>query len=101
LDLRKLQKPEFEKYGQYNYAYYPVILRSEEVLLKVKEALLKNNISVRRYFYPSLNQLPFTGKIQFCPVSEEVSKRVLSLPLYDSLPKNDVERICAIINENI
>jgi dTDP-4-amino-4,6-dideoxygalactose transaminase len=101
LNLRKLQKPQFKKNGQYNYSYYPVILRSEEVLLKVKEALLKNNISVRRYFYPSLNQLPFTGKIQSCLVSEDLSKRVLSLPLYDSLPENDVERICAIINENI
>ena len=101
LNFKKLQQPSFERNLQYNYSYYPVIFNSEEILLKLKEALIKNNILVRRYFYPSLNQLPFTGNVQLCPVSEDVSKRVLSLPLYADLPERDVERICTIINENI
>jgi dTDP-4-amino-4,6-dideoxygalactose transaminase len=101
LNFKKLQQPSFEKNLQYNYSYYPVIFNSEEVLLKVKEMLIKSNISVRRYFYPSLNQLPFTSNVQLCPVSEDVSKRVLSLPLYADLPDKDIIRICTIINENI
>jgi len=33
-----------------NYAYYPVILESEELLLKIIDVLSSNKIFVRRYF---------------------------------------------------
>jgi dTDP-4-amino-4,6-dideoxygalactose transaminase len=87
---------------EYNYAYFPVILESEELLLKVKEALAKKEINVRRYFYPSLNLLPqmicFTAS---CPISEDVSKRVMCLPLYVGLSEVEIENICRIIKEAI
>jgi len=84
---------------QYNYAYYPVVFQNEMQLLAVKQALNSNQISPRRYFYPSLNTLPFLRTRQPCPVSEDVSSRVLCLPLYDSLEKHDVLRISALIKE--
>ncbi|MEX2591088.1 MAG: DegT/DnrJ/EryC1/StrS family aminotransferase, partial [Chitinophagales bacterium] len=42
-----------------NYAYYPVFLKSEPDVLKVKDFLQKKDIHLRRYFHPSLNQLPY------------------------------------------
>ena len=80
----------------YNFSYFPVLFESEEQLLHVKGLLEKNGISARRYFYPSLNRLPqHTGEA--CPVSEFISKRVLSLPLFYELKEEEVEKICAFI----
>jgi dTDP-4-amino-4,6-dideoxygalactose transaminase len=97
--LKGIAKPAIRKNANWNYAYYPVVFKSEAELLQVREALVNQQIFTRRYFYPSLNQLPFIKKHFSCPVSEDISARVLSLPLYDSLSKNDVETICNIINK--
>lgn len=86
---------------KYNYGYYPVVFQSEDILLKVKGALAGQHILTRRYFYPSLNELPFLERYVSCPLSESVSRRVLSLPLYYDLTNADVERICSIINDTL
>jgi dTDP-4-amino-4,6-dideoxygalactose transaminase len=102
LNWQKLKRPtqsipDFE----YNYAYYPVILESEEKLVEISNALKAQEITPRRYFYPSLNQLPYLDFYNSCPVSESYSLRALSLPLYYDLALADVERISAIINQNL
>ena len=61
----------------WNYSYFPVIFESEKVLLHVEKQLKNENITPRRYFYPSLNQLPFLNHAAACPVSEDISRRVL------------------------
>ncbi len=83
---------------EYNYAYYPVVFPSEEIMKTVMEALRAEDIIPRRYFYPSLNTLKFMPKQFPCPVSEDIATRVLSLPLYVGLPEEDVRRISGIIN---
>jgi dTDP-4-amino-4,6-dideoxygalactose transaminase len=81
----------------YNYAYYPVIFESEQLMLHVKQYLADNGINTRRYFYPSLNKLPYhTGAD--CPISEDISLRVLCLPFYQELESQDVERICTLMH---
>lgn len=82
---------------EYNYAYYPVLFRDQAQLLVVKQELNLNQINPRRYFYPSLNKLPFLQTKQDCPVSEDISSRVLCLPLFDSLEEKDVLRISSLI----
>ena len=80
----------------YNHSYHPVIVDSEKRLFAIKKLLLENNIVTRRYFYPSLNNLPqFVGEP--CPVSESVSLRALSLPMFFELKDADIKRICALI----
>ena len=101
LDFSKISKPKFTGDFTYNYAYYPVVFESEAVLLKVSDKLKEQHISLRRYFYPSLNQLPFIDEYQPCPVSEDISKRVASLPLYYDLATEDIRRITAIINATV
>ncbi len=84
---------------EYNYAYYPVVFQNETQLLTVKQTLNSNQINPRRYFYPSLNTLPFLQARQPCLISEDISSRVLCLPLYDSLEKQDVLRISDLIRK--
>jgi dTDP-4-amino-4,6-dideoxygalactose transaminase len=98
LQIESLNHPDtFE----YNYAYYPVVFRNEDQLLAVKQNLNSHQINPRRYFYPSLNTLPFLHRKQECPISEDIASRVLCLPLYDSLEEQDVLRICALIRETM
>ena len=94
-----LQKPPYDLAEfEYNYSYYPVIFESEKSMLAVKEELANNQVNARRYFYPSLNMVPqVTGVRQACPVSEDISTRVLCLPLYHGLEESDISRISSII----
>lgn len=101
LNLKEVSKPVIPDETIYNYGYYPVIFKSEEIVLKVMKALLQNNISARRYFYPSLNQLPFLKEYQPCSVSEGISKCILTLPLFHDLSEIDTRRIAEIINQQL
>lgn len=80
-----------------NYAYAPVIFPSEQALLKAEQALKDNDILPRRYFYPSLDTLPYLDKGQVCKQSRELSSRILCLPIYPNLSKTEVVRIIDII----
>ncbi len=101
LNFDKISRPSSITGGNYNYAYYPVTFSTEQVLLKTRDALLKENISTRRYFYPALNRLPFVPGNQSCPVAEDASSRVLSLPMAFDMKATELERIASIVNENV
>lgn len=79
-----------------NHAYYPVIFRSGESMQRVKAALEADKVFPRRYFYPSLDTLPYV-KADACPVSRSIAERVLCLPLYPGLAEGDVERIAEVV----
>lgn len=89
------------KYSSLNYSYFPIILKSEKILLKVKGELESNNIKARRYFYPSLDTLKYLNKKQKMPISDDISKRILCLPLYESLEKEMVKKIVDIVLRNL
>jgi dTDP-4-amino-4,6-dideoxygalactose transaminase len=91
-----LMMPQLPIDTVYNYAYFPVVFESEEKLLNVVAALKQQDIMGRRYFYPSLNELPFVQH-QPCPVSEDISRRVLCLPLYFDLTSEEVQSIIECI----
>ena len=82
-----------------NYAYYPIVLSSEDELKGIVDRLAKQNIHPRRYFYPSLNKLPYLRSTTDCPIAEDIARRVLCLPLYNGLKEKDIIRISRIINE--
>jgi dTDP-4-amino-4,6-dideoxygalactose transaminase len=82
--------------SDFNYAYYPLILHDETTLLKVKTELEKHWIYPRRYFYPSLNKVPYV-KPQSMPISEDVSTRVMCLPMFHQLTDEEINFIDRII----
>ena len=96
----RLQRPKKQTGLNYNYAYYPVVFNTKDEMRAVLTVLQSNNIYPRRYFYPSLNKLPYLeDKTQSCPISESIASRILCLPLYDSLKEEEVRRIIAKIKE--
>ena len=98
LDNKTNFKPASASDTVYNYAYYPVLFKNESELIHVKEKLEAEDIFPRRYFYPSLNKLPFLAEKQPAPVSEDIASRILCLPLSTYISKNEIKKICKIIN---
>jgi dTDP-4-amino-4,6-dideoxygalactose transaminase len=94
----KLARPTIRKDTKYNYAYYPILFKSEKKLLGTVDKLAKENIYPRRYFYPSLNKLKYIKNAANCPISEDIAKRILCSPLYSGLEMKNINRICEVIN---
>ncbi len=93
----KAIKPLWNKNGTKNYAYYPVVVENEELLHKCIHDLKANEIFVRRYFYPSLsNVLPYLESVSM-PITEDVSRRVMCLPLFSDLTIEEVDLICRLL----
>ena len=88
-----LQRPRMISGSSFNYAYYPVIARDEQTLLGIINSLKQDEIVARRYFYPSLNTLPYLKNADRCPVSEDISTRALCLPLFPGLSVEDQIRV--------
>lgn len=100
LDFSKLKSIKIRENTKWNYSYFPVIFASEEKLLQVQKALNAEQIFPRRYFYPSLNTISFVNG-ETMPVSESVASRILCLPVYSGLEKEDVNRIIQLINQSL
>ncbi|HMG93912.1 MAG TPA: DegT/DnrJ/EryC1/StrS family aminotransferase, partial [Chryseolinea sp.] len=90
-------KQRMADHTEYNYAYYPLIFNSEKLLLAVQETLNQNWIHPRRYFFPSLEDLPYVHPRSRCTVTDDISKRVLCLPLFDTLTSEEIDMVFRII----
>jgi dTDP-4-amino-4,6-dideoxygalactose transaminase len=91
-----INKPEPLRGTVPNYSYYPVVFNGEAQLVQVKTVLQLNNIVTRRYFFPSLNKLPQHSG-ENCPVAEDISLRVLALPLFTDLGEAEIQNISSVI----
>lgn len=86
-----------------NYAYFPVLF-DEDVFGKSRDTvffeLSQNDIFARKYFYPLTSDFECYKGIfdsNTTPVAQDVSSKVLTLPLYADLPLEAVDKICEII----
>ena len=94
-----ITKPIWHSKSDPNYAYYPIVFESEELLLNCINALESHKIYGRRYFYPSLaKSLPYVENLTL-KITDDVAKRVLCLPLYFNLSLKDVSLVCSLINK--
>ncbi len=86
-----------------NYAYFPVVFdekRFGSSRNEVMSALAESGIGARKYFYPLTNTFEcFHGSFDVgqTPVALHISKRVLTLPLYEELGLEEVDRICNVM----
>lgn len=80
-----------------NKAYVPVLFKDFKTRECVyAELKAKCNVHTRRYFYPLLTDFsPYIYAKNACPVAEDLSARVLTLPTYYGLQLDDVRAIAA------
>jgi dTDP-4-amino-4,6-dideoxygalactose transaminase len=97
LDFSKVSKLKIRDHTDWNYAYYPVIFKSEAQLLETMQNLALHSIHPRRYFYPSLEDLPYIES-NSCLIAEGIAKRVLCLPLFTTLELEELVLVCELLN---
>lgn len=98
LDNATVQKIRIRESTSWNCSYYPILLKDEATLMRVQLALNELNIFPRRYFYPSLNYLPYLNKVTMS-ITDDIAPRVLCLPLYVGLKPEQILKIINIINK--
>ena len=89
-------KPAVTEHCTFNYAYYAVMFEDERQLLAAMKELNRREIFPRRYFYPSLSKLSYVAD-EATPVSDDVSSRILCLPLYHTLSREEQQLIARIL----
>ena len=87
---------------EYNYAYFPVYFDAGKFGKnrdEVYEALRENDIFARKYFYPAVNDMECYSNLNNLntPIAHDVSMNILTLPLYEELKMEEVDKICEII----
>ena len=88
----------------YNYSYFPIYVdpqRFGKSRDDIYDRLMKEEIYTRKYFYPAVNELPgYTDcKGTDTPVAYDVSRKILTLPIYRDLTLEEVDMICDLILE--
>jgi dTDP-4-amino-4,6-dideoxygalactose transaminase len=68
----------------------------------VYENFKNNNVFVRRYFYPLISQFPAYRTLESAhaanlPVAEEITKKILCLPIYPGLETDTIDAIIQIL----
>lgn len=92
-----LQLQVWHEQSSPNGAYFPVIFKSEDELLFVSAKLTEQGIQSRRYFYPSLSEIPEYGMQGFTPIANEISRKVLCLPMYFDLTPEGITEISQVV----
>ncbi|MFC0211214.1 DegT/DnrJ/EryC1/StrS family aminotransferase [Paenibacillus chartarius] len=98
--FRSAPRISFQKHNpdcNRNYAYFPVLLENEEVLLRVVKELNERGIAPRRYFYPSLNHLDYIPDQSGVDIAENIARRILCLPMFDSLDEDTQRKIIDVV----
>jgi dTDP-4-amino-4,6-dideoxygalactose transaminase len=98
-NISGFQKLKLREGTEWNYSYYPLIMKSEEQLLEIESNLNENKIFPRRYFYPSLNTINYIDYKQML-ISESLSSRILCLPLYVGINESQLDTICSLLNNS-
>jgi dTDP-4-amino-4,6-dideoxygalactose transaminase len=88
---------------RYNYGYFPIEIAEEEFGLSrdgMYQKMREYNVFPRRYFYPLVCDFACYRSVSIqdpLTVARRVADRILTLPIYDALVLEDVEKICDII----
>ncbi|EAT13134.1 DegT/DnrJ/EryC1/StrS family aminotransferase [Bermanella marisrubri] len=88
---------KWNKHGESNHAYAPVLFESETELLAVEAKLKENNIFSRRYFYPSLDNLEHFKSEQVCANSRDIASRILCLPLFPNMTDEERSKVIKVL----
>ncbi len=106
LDIIGTYKRELSELGTFqkidesvswNGAYMPILLPSSAHVEKLFVTLEENFIYPRRYFYPSLDELGIFSDKSACPVSRNIASRIVCLPLFNNMNKDDLKNIIELI----
>lgn len=88
-----------------NYAYFPIVIEEKKTGYNrdmLFERLKKSGIYARKYFYPLTSTFECYREqynASQTPVALDISKKILTLPLYADLSVESADKICDIITD--
>lgn len=87
-----------------NHSYFPILVQPDYPLSRdaLCQRLKDQGIFARRYFYPLISEFPMyrerpPSHLDSLPVATRAASQVLCLPIYPSLPTEDIERLCRLL----
>ncbi|MDC0357674.1 DegT/DnrJ/EryC1/StrS family aminotransferase [Oligoflexia bacterium] len=87
-----------------NYSYFPILVNGEYPISRdaLYHKLRENNIYARRYFYPLIADFPMyrglpSANRDNLPVANDLTQKILCLPIYPNLQKEQVDEIANVI----
>lgn len=98
-----LQSAPVQPEVQPNYAYFPVVFDENAFgsdRETVQSALADYQVMARKYFYPLTSEFScYHGRFDpdETPIAKQISRRVLTLPLYAGMEDETVDRICEVV----
>lgn len=95
----KVYIPQLPQNFKHNYIYFPIVLQNEDNLLLILEKLKTKKIYPRRYFYPCVNHASYIIDKNDTPIAEEISKKIICLPLDTYIDDTTILSICDTINK--
>lgn len=95
----QLQKTE----GGIAYQFMPVLCPQKHDNIDFVKLLADHNIEARTYFSPTCHQQNFFQSFNrtLMPVTNNISRRILSLPLWEEMEKNDVVQVVKVIEGSL
>lgn len=89
-----------------NYSYFPILVQPEYPIARdaLYQKLKDQCIYARRYFYPLISDFPMYSGLPSAqhsnlPVATDAASKVLCLPIYPALTKQEQDRIINVIRE--
>ena len=87
-----------------NYAYFPVIVEKDYPLTRdaLYQKFRDNGVYARRYFYPLISSFPMyrsllSAQPENLPVAAALAQKVICLPIYPGLSREEIEFIVSLI----
>lgn len=95
-----------DSYEATNWSYFPILVEKDYPLSRdgLYQKLKEHGIYGRRYFYPLISEFPMYRGLPSAhrdnlAVANEISLKVLCLPMYPALSDTDVSRVISLIVE--
>lgn len=103
-DVKGVSCHQYTNTQKPNYSYFPIFIEEDYPLTRdqLYFKLQEEGFNGRRYFYPLITDFPMYQNLSSnkkdLSVAEEIKKKVICLPIYDTLSLDTVKQIAKIIS---
>jgi dTDP-4-amino-4,6-dideoxygalactose transaminase len=102
-EIKKIKTPIEPKNTHHIYQMYTIQLENKKIKEKIKKHLAKAGVMTKTYFEPihlkTFYQKEYHYKPGDLPTTEEIAKKVLTLPLYPTIQNTEIDYVYNMIKE--
>ena len=106
-DVKGIRCLQSKEETVWNYSYFPIMVEEEYSLSRddLHKKLQELNVFARRYFYPLISEFPVYKEFPSAvpsnlPVATKAAEKILCLPMFSSLSKDEQYRIVETIRKS-